>query len=770
VTSPGPDRGNSSGLEAFLAWLLGSGRYPYLALLLLVTTGFSIFAFRIGAEAETGSMVSRDEEQARTYAAFRSAFGSDEEVVLSVTHPRLFTPEGFRYLDGLTLEIGSLEGVRRVYSLTNARHAVNGPAGAESEPLVPRPFDAPGIPRRVLSALRDNPKLAGLLVSRDRRTAGIAIEAEERTGAGASPGDLAEAIRGVMARRAGEAELHLSGISVQKHDVAEFVRRDKAVLVPLSMLVLAGMLAVTFRSVAGVLVPMAVKVVTLAWTMGAYALFGFRLNPITALLPPLIIILSISTSVHLYDGWLHIPKGEGDRARAIVREARRLFVPSLYTALTTAFGLLSLAVSDVPAVRRFGVFGALGVFVSFAVSVTLVPVALSFFPAPRRAWASHGAGQPGRFLRAAARLSTERYRAVLAVALLVSLAGVAGIARVRNNTDLVRFLKPGSPLYRDTLFIDRNLAGVYALEFMVSRADGRPLASPEDMRSLAAFQELASAQGAVAETYSIADVIGMIHAAETGGRAPRLPENEDDLLYAFDLLKADREQPFLSKLVKGDLTVARVSVRVHAIGTAEAAPLVRTLLAGGKGILGERYALVPTGSFYQVTQDSNRLVRRQVASISLSLAAIVLAIHVLFRSMTFTLAALVPALVPVLLTGGLMGYAGIDLSTGTAMVAPVILGLVVDNTIHYVARYRREYGGDAREAVVRTTAGAGRALAASSLILALGFGVGGFGSFKPTVHFSLLAGGTMLAALACVLLVLPACLVLADRRGEGARR
>ncbi|MBP2675397.1 MAG: hypothetical protein H6Q84_2237, partial [Deltaproteobacteria bacterium] len=96
----------------------------------------------------------------------------------------------------------------------------------------------------------------------------------------------------------------------------------------------------------------------------------------------------------------------------------------------------------------------------------------------------------------------------------------------------------------------------------------------------------------------------------------------------------------------------------------------------------------------------------------------------------------------------------------------VVLGLVVDNTIHYIARYRLEYRGDVREAIGRATAGAGRALAASSLILALGFGVGGLGSFKPTVHFSLLASGTMIGALACVLLVLPACLVLADRAAK----
>ena len=525
----------------FLNWLLGKGRYPYLGLLLLTTAVFSFFALRIGGGAETESMVSRDEAQNRNYAAFRNAFGSDEEMLLSVTHPSLLAPEGLRLLDELTKEIGGFGGVRRVYSLTNARHAVPSPVGAESELLVPRPFDVPGVSPRVLSALDDNPKLASLLISRDRRTAGITIEIDDRIGADTSKSGVIDALRGLMARRAGEAELHLSGIAVQKHDVAEFVRRDKTFLVPLSMLVLATMLAITFRHFPGVLIPMAVKVVSVVWTMGAYAMAGYRLNPITALLPPLIIVLSISTSVHLYDGWLQIPEGSGDRVPRILQETRRLFLPSLFTSIATAFGLLALAVSDIPAVRQFGVFGALGVFVSFGLSATLVPVALSFFSPPRPEKISSAIVAVRRFLSGVAHLSTDWSRTVLAV-----------------------------------------------------------------------------------------------------------------------------------------------------------------------------------------------------------------------------------ALVPMLLTGGIMGYSGIDLNVGTAMIAPVVLGLVVDNTIHYLARYRGEYREDVLGAVMRTTTGAGRALFASSLILAFGFGVGGFGSFKPTVHFSLLAGGTMLAAVACVLLVLPACLVLSDRPEGGS--
>ncbi|HLN92201.1 MAG TPA: MMPL family transporter, partial [Patescibacteria group bacterium] len=695
-------------------------------------------------------MVSRNEVQSRNYAAFRNAFGSDEEILLSVTHPRLLGPEGLRFLDELTKEIGGFAGVRRVYSLTNARYAVPSTVGAENEPLVPRPFNVPGVSQRVLSALDDNPTLASLLISRDRRTAGITIEIDDRPGDDTSRSGVIDALRGLMALRAGEAELHLSGIAVQKHDVAEFVQRDKTFLVPLSMLVLATMLAITFRRISGVVIPMAVKVVSVAWTMGAYAMAGFRLNPITALLPPLIIVLSISTSVHLYDGWLQIPEGSGDRVPRIIQETHRLFLPSLFTAIATAFGLLSLAVSDIPAVRQFGIFGALGAVVSFALSTTLVPVALSFFSPPHPEKISSAMVALRRFLSGAAHLSTDWSRTVLAVALVLSLAGIAGLTRIRNNTDLVRFLKPGAQLYRDTLFIDRNLAGVYALEFMVSRKDGRPMTDPEDMRALAAFQGVVAGEGPVADTYSIADVVRMINKAESGVQGARLPENRDALLYIFDLLSADKEQTFLEKLMSRDLSVARVSVRLHAIGTAEAAPLARRLLDRGVGTLGGRYTLTPTGGFYQVTQDSNRMVRRQIQMFTLALAAILLSVHVLFRSLRYTVIALIPALVPMLLTGGVMGYSGIDLNVGTAMIAPVVLGLVVDNTIHYLARYRAEYRGDAPGAVMRTTTGAGRALLASSLILAFGFGVGGFGSFKPTVHFSLLAAGTMVAAAACV--------------------
>ncbi len=761
--------GKSSAFDSILTRLLTRGRYAYLGAVVVLSASLVPFAMRIPVERNDDSMVSRGAAESGIDSRFARSFGG-EETLLTVTHPRLLEPEGLRLLERLTEEVGRLDGVSRVYSLTNAVHAVPGADGAEEAPLVPRPFDRPGNRARILSALDDNPRLSSLLVSPDRHTAAITIETGGRPATAPAPDDLVPALRQVIDRHSGEAELHLSGIAVEKHDVVEFIRRDKAILVPASVLVLAVMLGIVFRRLSGVAIPLAVKALSLVWTMGIYALAGFSLNPITALLPPLIIVLSISTSVHLYSGWLKISGNPEDRVRLIVRETRALFAPCLYTALTTAAALLSLLASDTPAVRQFGVFGALGVLVSFAASVTVVPVALSFLPLPGDRRPGPAARSPAAVLESAARLAGRHPFWIIGASALLSAAGALGIARIRNNTDLLRFLKPSAPLYRDTMFIDRNLPGVYSLEMLVSRRDGRPLTTPADMRKIAEFQDMAARQVHVGDAYSIADPVRLVNRAETGGKSLRLPDSEDDLLDDFDLMQADPERSFLAALMTKDLTTARVRVRIHAVGSAVAAPLIRSIIEKGSGIFGNAYSLVPAGSFYRITRDSNQLVARQILSFSLCLGVILVAVRVLFRSAKLSLIALVSALVPVLLTGGLMGFLRIDLSAGTAMIFPIALGLIVDATIHYISRYLRERGRDIREAVGRTAAGAGPAIATSSLILAFGFAAGAFGSFRPTIDFCLLTGAAMLASLATVLLVLPSCLVIGDRAGRGEAR
>ena len=743
-------------------WLLTRGRFPYLALLLMVTGIMAHFAIGVATERSNASMTAEDAAMAADYAEFRKHFGNDDILLLAVTFPGPLE-NGLHLLAELTGKVERMEGVARVMSLSNALQLVHGPAGAESRPLLlPQPLTDADPGRQLAASLDANPDLTGLLVSADRRTAGLVIEIEDLPGDDLYRHELIGRLRQLGAETGG-AELHLTGVSVQKNDVAHFVQRDQRVLIPLVLLAMVLLLALFYHRWSGVLLPLAVIAVSLTWTLGLFALTGHSLNTITSLLGPVVMVLSVSTSVHLYSGWQQQGSSRGLGLSVLLAEVQPLFLPCFYTALTTALGLISLTVSDIPAVRQFGLFAAAGVMIAFAVSITLVPVGLSFLPAPVPPPSATGESRLGRLLQWTASLTVERPVAVLAVALALSLFAAGGLGRIRNNTDLVRFLKSDAPLHRDTLFIDQHLGGVNPVDFTLSRRDGRPLTTLEDQRRLVAFVAAAEAHPEVARAFSLIPLLTSLNRAEFGLENLALPESEEDLLYLFDLLEAAPEQELLGKLLSRDLTRTRISIGLRAVGTAEAARLLEALDRDAARTLGEGYRLVPTGGFYQVTRDSNRLVTSLGKSFALSLALVMGAIGLLFRSLKLTLVALVPNLIPLVWSGGVMGYAGIDLSTGTAMIAAVVIGLAVDDTIHYLARYRRERHRTPAEAIYATTTGTGRALVISSVVLVLGFWTGCFGSFKPTVYFSLLTGLTMIGALVNDLLVLPACLLLTGR-------
>jgi len=730
-----------------------------------LTLVMGFFASRLTVEQEPRSMVSRQAGQLETYERFRDLFGNDEDLLLSVTHDRLLDPAGLAFLNQLTARIGALDGVRHVLSLNNARQLVAGPYGAEDMPLLPGPDRLAVDPAALQAALERNPHYTGLLISADRRTAGLVIELEDQRDDVSQRRRLIEAIRGLMAEHRVQAELHLTGVGVQKIDVADYVQRDQQVVLPLVVAILICMLAMIFRRLSGVLLPLLATLVSLAWTMGLYALCGFELNTITSLLPPVVMVLAVSNSIHLYNGWLHLDGEEGRRIDLLAEKVTELLTPCLFTALTTALGLASLTISGVPAVRQFALFAAFGVMISLLVSLVLVPIGLSFLPLPERRHRT-GTGLLRWSLQGIAELSTRFPRAIMLLALLLLIMSLAGLPRLQNNTDMIGFLRADAPLAIDTGYIDRHLSGVNALEFMVSRTDDQPLTAVEDYDRIAAFEALAWQQAPVTNVFSILTLLRQVHRGETDSGELGLPEDPDTLRYELDLMAMAPDQTLQRRFLAADRSAARVSVWLHDVGSRTAADVVAALRVRGEEVFGPGYRFRPTGSFYQMTQDSNRLVADMLKSFSLSLALVMLTILVLIHSAWLTLLAMIPNLLPIVWTFGLMGYSGIDLSTGTAMIGAVVIGLAVDDTIHYLVHYRRVYDGNVRRAVIATTTRIGRALTIATLVLAFGFWAGCLGSFKPTIYFSFLVGGTLLGALVCDLLVLPACLLVGTRQKE----
>jgi len=746
-------------LEGCYYRLLGSLRLPLLLAILLVTALLAVPASRVGIEQDNASMAASDPQQQRTYRHFQQQFGSDDLLLLGLHDPELTSPAGLARLAALTGTIERLDGIRRVFSLSNARIAVAGPFGAQPASLLP-PTDADDFAARLAARLEDNPRLAARLLSADRRTAALlAVPADDLRGEGLQR--LVTQLRDLGKQLADGQRLYLTGVPVQKADVARAIQNDQRTIIPLSVLLLALLLLVLFRRPMGVILPLLVMGTSLVWTIGLYSLAGFELNTITALLPPVIMVLAVATSVHLLHGWLELGGERGEVRSLLAHRMADLFIPCLLTALTTSIGLFSLAVCDIPAVRRFGIFAGIGSLLAFSVAAILVPVILSWCPLPRRC----GARPPRplrRSLRRISRLVLGWPAGILLGAGLVSLLALPGIPRIHNNTDLVRFFHPGAPLLDDTLALDRTLGGVETIELVITPRDGRPI-DTERLQRLAVWQRELEALPEVSGSFGLPDLLTELWRADRPDADSALPTSEGELLELYDLLAGIGDGELVSRLVTADRHSTRLGVQLHLLGSADASRLARELLAAGAQRLGPGVQLEATGGFLLMSGDSNRLVSSLLRSFLLSLVLVLTAIYAHFRSWRLLLVALAPNLLPILWTAGLMGWCGIDLSTGTAMIAAVTIGLVVDDTIHFLHRYRRERRGYAQPALVRTTLGVGPALVTSTLVLTLGFWIGIFGSFRPTSYFSLLTGATLLGALVCDLLVLPAGLLLFGR-------
>jgi len=768
-------------------------RAPCLAITLAISAWLGLHAARIGVEHDNSSLRSTDPADRRSYEDFKATFGSDEDILVAIAHPQLLDARGLGLIADVTSRIQAMDGVRKAWSLVNVEEIASGETGAEPHQLLAPPWDSPDIRERTLAALERNPDFTGWLVSADRKTAGIVVEIEDRPDDSEYRARLVASIRALSPDiAAAGGEMHVTGVPVQKIDVSEYVDRDQAVLLPAAVIVLGLTLALFFRHISGVVVPLAVAGITVVWTVGAYAASGHSLNAITALLPPVLLVIALATTVHVYDAWLaghspagahpdghggdghdrdgHDPDGRDDAGgedRAALA-VRAVFVPALLCAVTTAQGFLSLLIGgNLPAVHEFGIFAAFGSVVAFLVAMTVVPVALAGIKPPAHR-ASDAHGWTFRLLGATSGLATRRPVAVLATFTAVTLLLSAGIPLIRTNTDLVGFLRKDAPLRVDTTWIDEHLAGTMPLDFVIRRTDGKPVLTLDGARRLEELERSITAREHVASVTSVLALVRQVHRAESDDHRLALPADAETLQAEIDLLD-ESGHSLVRRFAAPEMTSLRMTARLHAVGSAVSGPLVAAIRKDAARILGPGIELQPVGSLWEVVRDSETLVDQQVTSFGSAILLVVAAIGLLLRSFTFTIVAMIPNVMPILWTGGLMGYSGIELSTGTAMIASAVLGLVVDDTIHYLSYYRRVYRGDAIAAIRTTSRAIGAPVTVASTSLVLGFWVGALGSFLPTIYFSLLTGLTMITGVVCDLLVLPASLVLLDRIGRRRR-
>ncbi len=742
-----------------------------------------------------------DPERARL-DRFREQFGRDDRIIISVGPTHVFELDTLERLRALHRDIErSAPFVEEVSSLFNARDT----RGVGDELVVDELIASWPLDPAALSTIRAralaNPLFVGTLISRDERYTTLSIKPHTYSSEGASEtvdaalegfGDeeapsgrppeyltehetreVVEAIANVVAAHDSEGfPLQVMGGPVLDVALTDTLQRDVSVFLPISILVIVILLGALFRRVSGVVIPVAIVLSALASSMGLMALLDIPFSITLNILPPFVVVVGVSDSVHLLVIVYQRLAAGADRAEAISGALGHAGLAVVMTSLTTAAGLASFVAAPLAPVAQLGVIAPAGVLLAMVFSLTMLPALLALAP-PRvggRARAGVGGGAAERAMVAVGDVSTRHPWWVVGATTLLVVVGFGGISRLSFSHDGMAWFPLDHPLRKAHSLIDSSLGGAGGLEVVVYGDQENALHAPELVARLdriAEFAQTLEVDGRpIQHTLSIVDIVKETHQALNENRAEfyALP-GERKLLAQEMLLFENSGSDDFEDFTDSQLSLARISIRTPWADAMIYTELIEALNVGIREILAERSRFELTGGAVLFARVFEGLIVTMARSYAIALIVITPMLVLLVGDVRRGLAAMVPNLVPIYLVLALMGWAGIPLDASTLLIGGILLGLVVDDTIHFMHKFNRylEETGDARAAIRETLSTTGTALLLTSMILSLGFAVFLAAELNNTFWFGLLASlAAVLAFLADVVLA-PALMVLIHR-------
>ena len=749
-------------------WILDHPRL-ILAVLFAATTLLGYYAAQVKTDHTAGHFLESDSEVLREFKRAGRVFGQSQTILYLVFEGAdPYSPATLSRLDTLTREIEGYEGVEGVLSLTNV------PALArEGDRLVTRSLlrsnAAGSLPADSLGLhLRDQPFLRGLLLSSDGTTPAMLVKIEQAFNDSPQRVDLVSRID----RRAHEVmgEVALAGFPYLRTQYAQRVTAEAPLFTVLALALSLLFLYLTFRTWLAVALPTVVVALGITWTIGLVALFDYRLNIVTAVLPALLVIIGMANAIHLSTKFFDRYYLLHDRRRALVQTIRTAGMATFLTCLTTAIGFAVLLLSGSGNLETFGAFASVGIMLLYGLSITLIPIAyLTLRPPSERAarLATHDffAGFFGRV----AYFAERRSGAILVATALVVAVGIAGALRVSSDLYVFSDFYEDDPLRQDLATFEEGFGGVLPMEVVIEAETAGAFRSLAALRRIERLQRGVDTLAHVGRALSVVDLVKLTNQAYFGGdpRTYRLPSGyempflQSALTSLVEDERGGRLTQDLPTFVDSAFSITRVYLGVEDVGTERMSALADTVRARAEALFpGEGFRVVITGTAITATQSGANLVKNLVVSLVVALVLISILMAFLFRSARLTFISLAPNVLPLLVVGGAMGYAGILLKPSTALIFPLAFGIAVDDTIHFLAKYRlvRKQGQPKDRAIITTLRETGKAILFTSLVLMGGFLVFTFSSFAGTFNLGALTALTLAVALLTNLLLLPALL------------
>jgi len=770
------------GFWPFVARIILRNRVWWIAGLVLLTAFFVSQWRHVKFSNEETSVLPTDHPEIIKYTQFTDVFGAEDNAILIAVEGRdLFTANSFNAWNRLSKQLEAAPEIVSVVSLDNIEEIVRSGNQLEAQAFNPREALSDENAKSKLYHLFERlPFYENLIYDPNSRAI--------RTIAFMDPDVVNTKVRSEFIlnefkslvenfERVSGADAKISGMPYIKTRNAETLKKEMILFVIGALLVTALIFFFFFRSYRATFISMVVVLIGVSWSFGIIGLLGFEITILTALIPPLIIVIGIPNCIFLINKYQQEVKKHGNQARSLIRVISKVGNATLMTNLTTASGFATFIILSSSLLREFGIVASINIIGIFVLSLLIIPIIYSYMSLPKNKHLQHlNTPWIDLFVKTMENIVREHRITVYITSVVLLVLSIIGIYQIEITGSRIEDLPKNTDFYEDILFYEKDFNGILPVEILVDTGKENGALSGATLSRVEKLSEEIGENPELSTPLSISNLFKYAKQAYYKGlrKYYQLPTRQErNFILDAANTALSGEADLTSSMVDSENRRIRLSLMMKDVKTSRMEEIEEDLNKSIEKIFPkERYDVALTGKALLYLKGTRYLVNNLVLSLFLAVVLISLLMAYLFRSFQMIVISLVPNLLPLIITAGIMGFLGVPIKPSTILIFSIAFGISVDDTIHFLAKYRQELvqnNWQIKKSVYAALKETGVSMFYTSIVLFFGFSVFMISNYGGTKALGGLISATLLFAMLANLVLLP-CLLLSLERNIANNR
>ncbi|WP_194851841.1 efflux RND transporter permease subunit [Nonlabens antarcticus] len=760
-----------------VAGLILRNRIVLLSAIVLITIGFATQWKNLQFTHTEANLLPDDHPVNLEYNEFLSRFGEEGNlIILGIEDSELQSYQKFNAWNQLADSIATFAEVDLVLSTANLPELIKSEDGTkfETKKLVQEPLTSNQELRNVKKELYSNlPFYKNLIFSEKDSVLRTAIYLKKDiVNTEVRQVFVLNDLQPLIERFSTNADIDIkvSGMPYIRTLNAKNIVDEIGLFLLAALLITSGIFFFFFRSWRATFISIITVVIGVMWAFGILGLLRYEITVLTALIPPLIIVIGIPNCIFLINKYQQEIKKHGNQAKSLQRVITKVGNATLMTNLTTASGFATFIFTESTLLKEFGVVASICIVCIFLISLMIIPITYSYLKVPKKRHLEHLRKRwIGAFVSWMEQMVRNRRITIYISSVIILIISMIGIAQIRVSGSLIEDMPKGEQFYKDIKFFENSFDGIMPVEIVIDTKKKEGVTSSKNLKKLDRLEEHILETPELSRPLSVVSLVKYSKQAFYGGDAEfyDLPTGNERLFMAPLMEGSGTDIGLMSSYVDSTGRYARITTFMKDMGTDRMERVEENLLTEINNVFPpEKYNTLLTGKALVFQKGTNYLINNLIISLSLAILLIALFMAWMFKSFKMILVSLVPNLLPLIITAGLMGYLGVPIKPSTILVFSIAFGISVDDTIHFLAKYRQELIANnwkIKKSVFGALREAGVSMFYTSIVLFFGFSTFTISSFGGTVALGALVSATLLFAMLANLLLLPSMLLSLER-------